>query len=233
MGFMKSEADANLYYLVVRGEVIILVLYVDDFFLTSSLGLIEECKRDLAAEFEMKDLGLTHQFLGMEVWQIDGEIFLGQGKYCIEISRKFEMEDFRGMSTSMIMNWKKVATSSEKDVDLTLYKKLIGSLMYLVDTRLDISFAVNSLSQFMVEPKRVHWTTTKHVLCYFPSTISESSECDKEGEMEFDIVIKEEMAKGNEEDDPSRIVELLADQGCSPECPIKTRAEKRRRMKKP
>ena len=67
MGFVKSEADANLYYLVVGGEVLILVLYVDDPFLTSSLGLIEDCKRDLVEEFKMKDLGLMHYFLGMEV----------------------------------------------------------------------------------------------------------------------------------------------------------------------
>ena len=80
MGFVKSEADANLYYLVVVGEILILVLYVDDLFLTGSLGLIVDCKRNLVEEFEMKDFGLMHYFLGMEVWQIDGDIFLGQGK---------------------------------------------------------------------------------------------------------------------------------------------------------
>ena len=68
MGFVKSEADANLYYLVVGGEILILVLYVDDMFLIGSLGLIKDCKRDLAGEFEMKDLRLMHYFLGMEVW---------------------------------------------------------------------------------------------------------------------------------------------------------------------
>ena len=55
--FVKSEVDNNLYYLVVWGNVFILVLYVDEFFLTGSLGLIKECKRELAVEFKMKDLG--------------------------------------------------------------------------------------------------------------------------------------------------------------------------------
>lgn len=64
---MKSEANANLYYLVFGGEVLIHFLYVDDLFLTSSLGLIEEFKSELAAKFEMKNLGLMHYFLGMEV----------------------------------------------------------------------------------------------------------------------------------------------------------------------
>ena len=92
MGFVKSEADANLYYLVVGGEVLIRVLYVDDLFLTGALGPIEYCKRDLAKEFEMKDLGLMHYFLGMEVWQTYRDIFLSQGKYCIEILKRFGME---------------------------------------------------------------------------------------------------------------------------------------------
>ena len=80
MGFVKSEANVNLHYLVVGGEILILVLYMDDIFLIGVIGLIEDYKRDLAEEFVMKDLGLMHYFLGMEVWQTDGEIFLGQGK---------------------------------------------------------------------------------------------------------------------------------------------------------
>lgn len=57
------------------------------------------------------------------------------------------MEDFRALSTPMITNWRKVDTySKEKDVDPTLYKLLIDSLMYLVNTKPNISFAMNSLS---------------------------------------------------------------------------------------
>jgi hypothetical protein len=77
--------DSNLYYILVKGEPLILVLYVDDLFMTGSEKLIVDCKRDLATEFEMKDLGLMHYFLGLEVWQKDGQIFLGQGKYVVEI----------------------------------------------------------------------------------------------------------------------------------------------------
>ena len=65
------------------------------------------------------------------------------------------MGDCRPMSTPMITNWKKLHASESELVDLTLYHQLIGSLMYLVNTRPDICFAVNSLSQFMVEPRRL------------------------------------------------------------------------------
>jgi hypothetical protein len=71
------------------------------------------------------------------------------------------MGDSRPMTTPMITNWKKLHASESQLVDSTLYHQLIGSLMYLVNTRPDICFAVNTLSQFMVEPRRVHWVAAK------------------------------------------------------------------------
>jgi hypothetical protein len=68
LGFTKSKADSNLYFKVVNGEPIILLLYVDDLFLTGEEKLITDCKKKFAAKFEMKDLGLMHYFLGLEVW---------------------------------------------------------------------------------------------------------------------------------------------------------------------
>jgi hypothetical protein len=73
LGFTKSEADANLYQIVVEGKILIIFLYVNDLILTSDEQLIQSCKEDLAKEelakeFEMKDMGLLHYFLGLEIW---------------------------------------------------------------------------------------------------------------------------------------------------------------------
>ena len=68
MGFTKSEADPNLYYIVIGEEPLILVLYVDDLVIMGAERIIESWKRDLASEFKMKDIGLMHYFLGLEVW---------------------------------------------------------------------------------------------------------------------------------------------------------------------
>ena len=65
LGFTKSKVDSNLYYKVVDEGPVILVLYVDNLFLTGEEKLIVDCKRKLAAEFEMKDLGQMHYFLGL------------------------------------------------------------------------------------------------------------------------------------------------------------------------
>jgi hypothetical protein len=113
----------------------------------------------------MKDIGLMHYFLGLEVWQEPRHIFLGHGRYVVDILRRFQMEDCRPMSTPMITNWKKLHSSESKLVDSTLYHQLIGLLMYLVNTGLDLCFAVNSLSQ------RVHWVAEKHVLRYLKGTV--------------------------------------------------------------
>ena len=68
LGFTKIDAGPNLYYKVVNDEPLILVLYVNGLFLTKNEKLIIWCKKKLAFEFEMKDLGLMHYFLGLEVW---------------------------------------------------------------------------------------------------------------------------------------------------------------------
>ena len=65
LGFTKSKADPNLYYKVVDGDQGILLLYVDDLFLIGDEKLILDSKRKLAAEFEMKELGKMHYFLGL------------------------------------------------------------------------------------------------------------------------------------------------------------------------
>eukprot|EP00253_Pinus_taeda_P004145 PITA_04145 len=75
------------------------------------------------------------------------------------------------MSTPMITNWKKFHASDSELVDPTLYRQLIGSLMYLVNTRPDICFAVKTMSQFMCEPRKVHWVAAKHILQYLQGTV--------------------------------------------------------------
>lgn len=105
------------------------------------------------------------------MWQEEGHIFLGQGQYVADVFSRFHMADYRPMSTPMITNSKKLHASDSSLVDPTFYRKLIGSLMYLVNTTPNKCFAVNTLSQFMVEPKRVHWVAANNILRYVQGTI--------------------------------------------------------------
>jgi hypothetical protein len=132
LGFTKSTTDSNLYFKVVDGEPVILLLYVDDLFLTGNENLIAESKRNLVAEFEMKDLGMMHYFLGLEVWQRPDGIFLNQGKYVVEILKRFGMLDCKAISTPMVANLKLLCDTTSETVDATIYRQMIGSLMYLM-----------------------------------------------------------------------------------------------------
>jgi hypothetical protein len=124
LGFNKSVVDPNLYYNIVGDKCLILVLYVDDLFLIGSESLIVECKHALDFEFEMKDLGMMHYFLGLEVWQRTDDIFLSQGKYTVEILKKFRMTDYESMPTPMVMNMKKMneASSYSGEIDPHIYR---------------------------------------------------------------------------------------------------------------
>lgn len=104
LGFMKSEVNTNLYHIVVEGKFLTIVLYVDDLILIGDDQLIKSYKGDLSREFEMKDLGLMNYFLGMEVWQGDGELFVSQGKYANEILKRFNMESCMPMETPLAGN---------------------------------------------------------------------------------------------------------------------------------
>ena len=66
LGFTRSNVDPNLYFKVVQGIPLILVLYVDNLFLIGSESLMIECKWELASEFKMKDLRLMHYFLALK-----------------------------------------------------------------------------------------------------------------------------------------------------------------------
>ena len=89
-----------------------LLMYVDDLFVTGMDGLITDTKRKLTAKFEMKDLGMMQYFLGMEVCQNANGISLGQGKYTVEILKRFGMIDCKAMTTPMAVNTQKWLTTS-------------------------------------------------------------------------------------------------------------------------
>ena len=119
----------------------------------------------------MKDLGMMHYFLGMGVWQNEHGIFLGKGKYAVEILKRFRMMDCKAITTPMASNLKLLSDASSKVVDATMHHQMIRPLLYLTNTRLDICFAVNTLSQFLIDPRHVHLISKKHILRYLKGIV--------------------------------------------------------------
>jgi hypothetical protein len=104
----------------------VISLYVDDLLITgSTVELIQQFKDDMKQVFEMSDLGEMSYFLGMEVEQKNGDIFICQRKYAKEMLMKFNMENCKSMSTPMCPKEKLRKDDEAEQVDETLYRSLL------------------------------------------------------------------------------------------------------------
>ena len=112
-----------------------------------------------------------HYFLGLEVWKYLDEIVLNQGKYTVEILKIFGMIDCKAITTLMTTNLKWLNYDTLEVVDATMYIQIIGWLMYIINTKPYICFFVNTLSQYMVNPKHIHLIGEKHVVRYLKGTL--------------------------------------------------------------
>ena len=97
----------------------------------------------LGREFEITNLGLMHFCLGIEVWQEPNQIFISQQKYAGEILKAFGMAECKLVGTPMQVDVKLSTEDSSPLVDEVKYKRLANSLIYLCNTRLDISFTTS------------------------------------------------------------------------------------------
>ena len=97
---------------------------MDELFLTGNEKQISGCKKNTVVEFDMKDLGLIHYFIGLGVWQSLEGIFLNQQKYAVEILKMFDMLECKSMATPMDTHLKLLVDASSELVDVTLSSKL-------------------------------------------------------------------------------------------------------------
>eukprot|EP00253_Pinus_taeda_P003521 PITA_03521 len=126
-------------------------------------------------EFEMTDMGLLRYFLGIEVDQNENGIFISQERYINEVLGRFNMQECKATITPIVMGLKLSKEDSSKDFDPSLYKSIVGSLMYLTATRTNIMFAVSLISIFMERPKEAHCQAAKRIMRYVKGAISWAS----------------------------------------------------------
>lgn len=103
----------------------------------------------MSQAFEMKDLKSLLYFLGLEVWRDSRQTLLTQGMYVTRLLKNFRMEQCRTTSVPFQQNLKLCRDDGSKELDSTLYRELIGSLIYLTTNRLDLAYSVSVLSEFM------------------------------------------------------------------------------------
>ncbi|KAL0441848.1 UNVERIFIED_CONTAM: Retrovirus-related Pol polyprotein from transposon RE2 [Sesamum radiatum] len=170
-GFRRSLSEPTLYIKSQGNDTLIVSLYVDDLIYTgNNEKMIQVFKEDMMKTFEMSDLGLMHFFLGIEINQEKEGIFYMSRKYTETLLKKFKMESCKTVTTPLVTGEKYQKEDGSQKVDGSMYRSLIGSLLYLTATRPDIMFATCLLSRFMQSPSQVHYAAAKRILRYLRGT---------------------------------------------------------------
>ena len=118
--------------------------------------MIEEFMTVLKNEFEMTDLGLMKYFLGLTVTETDKGIFICQHKYATNILQRSRMDKCKPTETPIALGTNLTKNDDGPTVNATLYKQMVGSLMYLCATKPDSMYVVSLISRFMESPKDSH-----------------------------------------------------------------------------
>ena len=147
LGYMASHYDSALFLRHIDKCTILLLLYVDDMNITGdNLIGIQELKDFLSQQFEMKDLGHLSYFLGLEITHsIDG-LYLTQAKYASELLSRVGLTDSKTVDTLVELNAHLTPSRGKPLCNPSLYRCLVGSLVYLIVIRLDISYTVYQVS---------------------------------------------------------------------------------------
>ncbi|GKB42784.1 ribonuclease H-like domain-containing protein [Tanacetum coccineum] len=169
-GFNQSKSDYSLFTKSDKGVFLALLVYVDDIIITgNSVAEIEIFKVFLKSKFMIKDLGKLKHFLGIEVVDTDKGICLNKRKYVLDLLSEYGMLACKPLDTPLLSKLiiSNEATASDPVLEnITDYEKLMGKLIYLTNTRPDISYDVHCLSQFMHSSLKSHLKTAFKILRY-------------------------------------------------------------------
>jgi Reverse transcriptase (RNA-dependent DNA polymerase). len=172
LGFDQNKHEHAMYRHNNGSSAMLIGVYVDDLVITGpSTRAIEQFKEEMKAKFQMSDLGLLSFYLGIEVKQGEDGISLNQGRYAQRIVESAGLKDCNPCATPMEERLKLSRDSTAPSVDATEYRRLVGSLRYLVHTLPDLAFAVGFVSRFMERPTEEHMVAVKRILRYVAGTM--------------------------------------------------------------
>jgi hypothetical protein len=172
LGFERCPLEHALYRRGNSDRFHLIGVYVDDLVITGThTEDISTFKKQMHELFRMSDLGLLSYYLGIEVHQEAGRITLCQRSYAEKILEDAGMGNCNSSQIPAEMRCKVGKRNGGDPVDATLYRNIIGSLRYLVNSRPDIAFVVGFASRFMEAPGTQHWALVKQIMRYVRGTL--------------------------------------------------------------
>ncbi|GJY95950.1 retrovirus-related pol polyprotein from transposon TNT 1-94 [Tanacetum coccineum] len=162
--------DNTLFTKKKSSNLIIVQIYVDDIIFGSNCqDMCDEFAKIMHDEFEMSMMGELNFFLGLQIKQMEDEIFFNQSKYIKEMLKKFGLEESKPVKTPMSSDTKLTKDEECESVDSTKYRGMIRSLLYLMASRPDIMFNVCLCARFQA-PKTSHLEAVKRIFRYIKGT---------------------------------------------------------------
>jgi hypothetical protein len=170
-GFEMGKVDQTLFLLRQGRDILIVHVYMDDiFFGGSSNSLVARFAEEMSREFEISMMGELQFFLRLQIKQSKEGTFVHPAKYTKDIVRKFKMEDSKDMATLMSTTTALDAEEEAEHVDQKEYRSMIGSLLYLTETRPDIQFSVCLCAHFQASSRTSHRQAVKRIFRFLRHT---------------------------------------------------------------
>ncbi|GJT97533.1 putative ribonuclease H-like domain-containing protein [Tanacetum coccineum] len=165
--YKRGQIDKIVFIKRVNGDILLVQVYVDGIIFRSTRNeMCNKFEKIMHKKFQMSSMGELTVFLGLQVTQKDDGIFISQDKYVDEILKKFGFLTIKTASTPMETSKPLLKDAEAEDVDVHLYRSMIGSLMYLTASRPDIMFAVCACARFQVTHKVSHLYAVKRIFKY-------------------------------------------------------------------
>ncbi|KAJ9541965.1 hypothetical protein OSB04_028471 [Centaurea solstitialis] len=170
-GFVRGKIDSTLFLKKYPKHILLVQIYVDDIiFGSTNPKLCEKFELLMKSEYKMSMMGELTFFLGLQIKQSEKGIFINQGKYVHEMLKKFDLTSCTPMKTPMAPPLSLDKDSKGKPVDVTLYRGMIGSLLYLTASSPDIMYSTCLCARYQAEPKESHLTAVKRIFRYLKGT---------------------------------------------------------------
>ena len=169
--FTRGIVDKTLFYRNVKGSTILVQIYIDDIiFGSTDEKLCKKFATLMQSKYEMSMMGELTFFLGLQVKQLKDGIFISQAKYIKDLLKKFDMTDCSTAKTPMATATKLEVLTKDPKVDISSYRGMVGSLLYLTASRPDIMFATCLCARFQADPRESHLVAIKRIFKYLKGT---------------------------------------------------------------
>ncbi|GJT85816.1 putative ribonuclease H-like domain-containing protein [Tanacetum coccineum] len=166
-GFYRGQIDKTLFIKRHKDDILLVQVYGDDIiFGSTKKEMSTEFEKLMHDKFHMSSMEELTFFLGLQVQQKSDGIFISQDKYVAEILKKFDYVTVKTASTPIEPNKTLIKDEEAEEVDVHVYRSMIGSLMYLTTSSPDITFAVCACARFQVTLKTSHLHAVKRIFRY-------------------------------------------------------------------